>query len=127
MRRKLTPGEVGVAEIAEHAMAEAPEAAMRRRDFLSRTAVAAGLAGAAASLPLNLLIGEAAKREARAAGLPTPANMPVDHFGWLPNADGVQDRTYLDPDNGGAPVSTRHASAMGDAQWQGCGHPDPDH
>jgi phospholipase C len=141
MRRKLTPGEVGVAEVAERAIAEAPEAAMRRRDFLSRTAVAAGLAGAAASLPLNLLIGEAAKREARAAGLPTPGNMPVDHFvvlmmenrsfdhyfGWLPNADGVQDRTYLDPDNGGAPVSTRHASAMGDAQWQGCGHPDPDH
>src|SRR5829696_6430088 len=104
MRRKLTPGEVGAAEVAERAIAEAPETAMRRRDFLSRTAVAAGLAGAAASLPLNLLIGEAAKREARAAGFPTPGNMPVDHFvvlmmenrsfdhyfGWFPGADGVQ-------------------------------------
>ena len=114
---------------------------MRRRDFLSRTAYTAGLAAAAVSLPIDLLLGEAAKREALAAGLPTPQNMPMDHFvvlmmenrsfdhyfGWLPDADGVQDRTYQDPDNGGAPVSTRHASTLGEGQWQGCGHPDPDH
>ena len=55
-------------------------------------------------------------------------NRSFDHyFGWLPNADAVQDRTYLDPDNGDAPVSTRHASTLGQGQWQGCGHPDPDH
>jgi phospholipase C len=55
-------------------------------------------------------------------------NRSFDHyFGWLPGADGVQDRTYPDPDNGGAPVSTRHAATLGTAQWQGCGHPDPGH
>ena len=141
MRRKLGPEELRVAEAAEREMMEQPEAALRRRDFLSRTALAAGAAGVAASIPLNLLLGEAAKREARAAALPTPSNTPIDHFvvlmmenrsfdhyfGWLPNADGVQDRTYLDPDNGNAPVATRHASTLGTAQWQGCGHPDPGH
>src|SRR3954451_7206076 len=122
-------------------MAADPQGTLRRREFLTRTAYAAGLAGAAASLPLDLMIGEAAKQEARAAGLPTPQNMPIDHFvvlmmenrsfdhyfGWLPNADAVQSRTYLDPDNGNAPVNTRHASTLGGAEWQGCGHPDPDH
>jgi phospholipase C len=136
----LSPEERARAE-AEGEMAKAPEATMRRRDFLSRSAYAAGLVGAATSLPLNLILGEAAKREARAAGLPTPSNMPIDHFvvlmmenrsfdhyfGWLPNADAVQSRTYLDPDNGNAPVATRHASTLGGAEWQGCGHPDPDH
>ena len=114
---------------------------MRRREFLTRAAYAAGVAGAAASLPVNLLLGEAAKQQARAAGLPTPSNLPIDHFvvlmmenrsfdhyfGWLPNADAVQNRTYPDPDNANAPVSTRHASTLGTAEWQGCGHPDPDH
>jgi phospholipase C len=140
-RRQLTASERTAAEADERALAKDPQGTLRRRDFLSRSAYAAGLAGAAASLPLNLLLGEAAKREAVAAGLPTPQNMPIDHFvvlmmenrsfdhyfGWLPNADGVQDRTYLDPDNGSAPVSTRHASTLGGAEWQGCGHPDPDH
>ena len=73
MRRKLTAHELRAADTAEREMPRPPRRAMRRRDFLSRTAVAAGLAGAAASLPLNLLLGEAAKREARAAGLPSPA------------------------------------------------------
>ena len=141
MRRKLTERELRAAEASERAAAENPEGALRRRDFLSRSAYAAGLAGAAASVPLNLLLHETAVREARAAALPTPSNMPVDHFvvlmmenrsfdhyfGWLPDADGVQDRTYPDPDNGNTAVRTRHASTMGDAQWQGCGHPDPDH
>src|SRR3954467_14204744 len=133
MRRIPSVRERREAETAEREIAEAPESTMRRREFLSRTALTAGLAGAAAPLPLVLLLGEAAKQQARAAGLPTPANMPIDHFvvlmmenrsfdhyfGWLPNADGVQDRTYLDPDNGNAPVSTRHASTLGGAEWQG--------
>jgi phospholipase C len=141
MRRRLTEPERSHAEANERAMAETPEAAMRRRDFLSRAAYTAGLTAAAVSLPIDLLLGEAAKRDALAAGLPTPQNMPVDHFvvlmmenrsfdhyfGWLPDADGVQDRTYQDPDNAGAAVSTRHASTLGEGQWQGCGHPDPDH
>jgi phospholipase C len=141
MHRILSERARREAEAAERAMAEAPEAALRRREFLTRSAYAAGLAGAAASLPLNLLLGEAAKREALASGLPKPQNMPIDHFvvlmmenrsfdhyfGWLDDADAVQDRTYLDPDNGNAPVQTRHASTLGQAQWQGCGHPDPGH
>ena len=141
MRRKLTQHERLSAEAFERDMAAAPEATMQRRDFLRRSAYAAGAAGAAASLPLNLLLGEAASRAATATPLPSAANMPIDHFvvlmmenrsfdhyfGWLPNADGVQQRTYTDPDNGNASVATRHASTLGDAQWQGCGHPDPDH
>jgi phospholipase C len=141
MRRILSARERREVETAEREIAKAPESTMRRREFLSRTALTAGLAGAAAALPLDLLLGEAAKQQARAAGLPTPANMPIDHFvvlmmenrsfdhyfGWLPNADAVQDRTYLDPDNGNSPVSTRHASTLGVGEWQGCGHPDPDH
>src|SRR6186713_3056366 len=141
MHRRLTRPERASAEANERSMAAAPEATMLRREFLSRTALAAGAAGLAASLPLNLLLGEAATREALAAGMPSPANMPIDHFvvlmmenrsfdhyfGWRPDADAVQARTYADPDNGGAPVSTRHASTLGQGEWQGCGHPDPDH
>src|SRR5436190_23102549 len=99
-RRRLSEPDRQAAETAEREVAARPEATMRRRDFLSRTAYAAGAAGAAASLPVNLLLAEAAKREARAAGLPAPGNLPVDHFvvlmmenrsfdhyfGWLPNA-----------------------------------------
>jgi phospholipase C len=140
-RRRLTEQERHAAEASERAMVAAPESALRRREFLTRAGYAAGIAGAAASLPLNLLLREVAGQEARAAGLPSPSNMPVDHFvvlmmenrsfdhyfGWLADADAVQDRTYLDPDNGNVPVSTRHASSLGEAEWQGCGHPDPDH
>ena len=141
MRRKLTQQERLRAEAFERDMAIAPEGTMQRRDFLRRSAYAAGAAGVAASLPLNMLLGEVARREALAAALPSPSNMPIDHFvilmmenrsfdhyfGWLPNADAVQQRSYPDPENGGASVETRHASSLGTAQWQGCGHPDPGH
>jgi phospholipase C len=137
----LTSQERLSAEAFERDMAVAPEATLQRRDFLRRSAWAAGALGAATSLPLNLLLGEAARREALASALPAPSNMPLDHvvvlmmenrsfdhyFGWLPNADAVQDRTYPDPDNGNVSVATRHASTLGQGQWQGCGHPDPDH
>ena len=141
MRRKLSQAERLRAESFERDLAANPAATMQRRDFLRRSAWAAGAAGAAASLPLNLLLGEVSRREALASTLPAPRNMPLDHivilmmenrsfdhyFGWLPNADGVQQRSYADPDNGNAQVATRHASALGTAQWQGCGHPDPGH
>ena len=108
---------------------------LRRREFLARTAAAAGLAGLS-SLPAGTLIAEAAR--AQVTGLPSPRNLPLDHvvvvmmenrsfdhyFGWLDSADGSQDETYLDPT--GQPVATRHASSL-EAQWQGCGHPDPGH
>jgi phospholipase C len=141
VRGRLTDQKRRDAEALERSLAQAPEATMRRREFLSRTALAAGASAAAASLPLNALLAEVAKREALASSLPSPSNVPIDHFvvlmmenrsfdhyfGWLPDADAVQSRTYLDPDNGNTPVSTRHASTLGQAQWQGCGHPDPDH
>ena len=67
---------------------------LRRRDFLARTASAAGLAGLA-SLPAGTLVAEAARAQARR--LPSPRNLPLDHvvvvmmenrsfdhyFGWL--------------------------------------------
>ena len=106
-----SPEERRAAEADERAMATDPQGSLRRRDFLRRTAYAAGLGAAAASLPLDLLLGQAAKQEARAAGLPSPANMQIDHFvvlmmenrsfdhyfGWLPGADAVQQRSYADP------------------------------
>jgi phospholipase C len=117
------------------------EGELRRREFLERSAYAAGLAGLASVLPAKLLLAEAAR--AQAAPLPSPSNMPIDHFvvicmenrsfdhyfGWLGDlADATQSATYPDHENGsGEPVSTVHASDMGQAQWQGCGHPDPGH
>ena len=98
-------------------MSVAPAATMQRRDFLRRSAYAAGAAGAAASAPPQ----PAARGGVEAGGSrrrpPAPRNMPIDHFvvlmmenrsfdhyfGWLPGADGVQQRSYPDPDNGNAP------------------------
>jgi len=50
-------------------------------------------------------------------------NRSFDHFfGWLPNADGMQDGlTYLD--SNGVPHSTRRWAP----DWTGCGHRDPNH
>jgi len=118
------------------------EELLRRRDFLRRTAYTAGLAAASSALPLDTLLGQAARTRALASGMPSLSTMPIDHFvvvmmenrsfdhyfGWYADkADAVQARTYPDPDAGGAPVETRHASFMGAGQWQGCGHPDPPH
>src|SRR5829696_2611534 len=112
------------------------ESALRRREFLSRTASVAGLAGAASVLPASTLIEEAAAKSA--SKLPRPRDMPIDHFvvvmmenrsfdhyfGWLEQADATQDMAYTDPS--GKLVRTRHASTL-EAEWQGCGHPDPGH
>jgi phospholipase C len=109
---------------------------LRRRDFLARTASLAGLAGAATILPSGLLIRQAAA--AQASALPSPSNVPIDHFvvvmmenrsfdhyfGWLDGADGSQKEKYKDAT--GKQVETRHASSL-EAEFQGCGHPDPGH
>jgi phospholipase C len=114
-----------------------PDSALSRREFLERTAYTAGLAGAASLLPAGTLLAEAAKQQT--SKLPSPRNLPIDHFvlvmmenrsfdhyfGWLSDiADGVQDQSFVNPE--GESVPTRHASTL-EAEWQGCGHPDPGH
>jgi phospholipase C len=115
---------------------------LRRRDFLARTAAAAGIGATAASaLSPDLIIAEAAKKAARRAGLPNQADCPVEHvvvlmmenrsfdhyFGWLENADAIQQQVFTDSD--GTEHATRHHSQLGigDASWQGCGFSDPGH
>src|SRR3712207_3776268 len=84
---------------------------LRRRDFLQRTAVTAGLAASLGTvLDPDVIVAEAARRQ-RGRPLPSPRNMPIDTFvvlmmenrsfdhylGWLPGADGRQaGLTYLD-------------------------------
>src|SRR5215213_10229099 len=116
------------------------EEQLRRRDFLERAAYAAGLAGAASVLPADLILREAATAAAKRPRLPKPRNLEIDHFvlvmmenrsfdhyfGWLSGvADGVQQQTFRDAATG-QDVQTQHASAL-EADWQGCGHPDPGH
>jgi phospholipase C len=114
---------------------------LSRRDFLERTAHAAGLAGAA-GLPVSSLLNEAAEAAARQSPLPSPRNLEIDHFvvlmmenrsfdhyfGWLTGeADAVQEQSFPDPS--GAHVPTRHFSTLGTGgmEYKGCGHPDPGH
>ena len=87
-------------ERLEHA---APEEALRRREFLQRTALTAGLAGLSTILPAQTLVAEAARKQRR-NHIPSPRNMPIDTFvvlmmenrsfdhylGWMPDADGRQ-------------------------------------
>ncbi|MDQ3933295.1 MAG: phospholipase [Actinomycetota bacterium] len=112
------------------------EESLRRREFLQRTAVTAGLAASLGTvLDPDVLVAEAAKRQRRVP-LPSPRNMPVDTFvvlmmenrsfdhylGWLPGADGRQaGLTYLDKQ--GQPHATRRWAP----DFQGCDHPDPSH
>jgi phospholipase C len=116
-------------------------AATTRREFLERTAYTAGLAGMAAALPANTILAEAAAAAARGSGLPAPRNLPIDHFvvlmmenrsfdhyfGWVAEADGLQQQSFTDP--AGNPVPTRHFSTLGSGgmEYKGCGHPDPGH
>jgi len=97
-------GDVRDAAYAEALEAAAPEAYLRRREFLQRTARAAGLAaGLGLVLDPDVLVGEAARAQRRVP-LPSPRNLPIDTFvvlmmenrsfdhylGWLPGADGRQ-------------------------------------
>ena len=98
---------------------------LSRRDFLERTAYAAGLAGMAGALPASTLLYEAADAEARRARLPSPRNVEIDHFvilmmenrsfdhyfGWVPGADASQRQSYRDP--AGNQVPTRPARHLG--------------
>jgi phospholipase C len=123
-------------EYAERLASEAPDAYLSRRDFLQRTALAAGLTTALGTvLAPDVLVAEAARKQRRKA-LPAPKNLPIDTFvvlmmenrsfdhylGWLPGADGRQaGLTFTDKQ--GKQFSTRPLAP----DWQGCAHPDPDH
>ena len=119
----------------ERLEAEHPEEAMRRREFLLKTAALAGAAGLATQLPLEALVSGAAKVQT-AAAFPSPRNMPVDnfvvvmmenrsfdhYFGWHPDADGrAAGLTY--PDDLGQPHPTHRLAP----DFQGCAFEDPDH
>ena len=110
--------------------------ALRRREFLQRTALAGGLAATlATALPANTVVAEAARAQRRAQ-LPSPRNLPIDTFvvlmmenrsfdhylGWLSGADGHQAGLQF-ADANGQTFATRRLAP----DWQGCGHPDPDH
>src|SRR3712207_4367846 len=118
------------------------EQSLSRRDFLERTAHAAGLAGMAGALPAGTLLAEEAEASHRRNRLPSPRNLPIDHFvvlmmenrsfdhyfGWLSGqADAVQRQSYPRPD--GQRVETRHFKTLGSGgvEYKGCGHPDPGH
>ncbi len=122
-------------EKVERLESEHPEEAMRRRDFLLRTAAVAGAAGLATQLPLDSIVSGAARVQT-AASFPSPRNMPVntfvvlmmenrsfDHyFGWHPDADG-RNAGLSYPDDQGQPHAT-HPLAP---DFQGCAFEDPDH
>src|SRR6202012_5837632 len=120
---------------AERLLTVAPEAYHTRRDFLLRTATAAGL-GAGMGLILNpeTVVAEAARRQRRVK-LPSPRNLPIDTFvvmmmenrsfdhylGWLPGADGRQaGLQFTNPQ--GQRLSTHRLTFT-----QSCGFEDPDH
>jgi phospholipase C len=123
-------------EGAERLEQEHPDEYMRRREFLTRTAMAAGLtAGMAGVLPGGTIVAEAARRQRRVK-LPSARNMPIDTFvilmmenrsfdhylGWMPHADGRQaGLSYLDKSG------KTHATSPLAPDWQGCGFNDPDH
>jgi len=119
----------------------ADESGHSRREFLERTAYAAGIAGAA-GLSADTILTQAAQATTRFSPLPKPRNVPIDHFvllmmenrsfdhyfGWLRGyADASQKESYPNPE--GELVSTRAASTLGSngSEFKGCGHPDPGH
>jgi phospholipase C len=121
---------------AEQLEAEQPESYYRRREFLQRTAVTAGLAaGLGTLIDPNTLVAEAARTQRRQP-LPSPRNLPIDTFvvlmmenrsfdhylGWLPGADGRQAGLSF-TDSAGASHPTQRLAP----DFQGCAHPDPDH
>src|ERR1051325_6422034 len=67
-------------DYAERLASEAPDAYLSRRDFLQRTALAAGLTTALGTvLAPDVLVAEAARKQRRKS-LPAPKNLPIDTF-----------------------------------------------
>ena len=128
-------GEFADPDVFERELSQNPDATLRRREFLARTAAVAGGAALASTLPAADLVAEAARRTTHRK-LPSPKNLPIDtfvvlmmenrsfdhYFGWHPEADAKNEGlTY--PDIDGNPVDTYRLTP----DFQGCGHPDPDH
>ena len=120
---------------AERFAAVAPDAYHTRREFLQRTALAAGLAaGMGLVLDPDTVLAESARRQ-REVNLPSPRNLPIDTFvvlmmenrsfdhylGWLPGADGRQAGLEF-TNSKGQTFSTHHLDF-----FQSCGYLDPDH
>jgi phospholipase C len=121
---------------AERLRALEPEAYHSRREFLQRTAVAAGLAATAGlALDPDTVLAEAARRQRRHQ-IPSPRNLPLDtivvlmmenrsfdhYLGWLPGADGRQAGLRF-TDKGGHVHDTHWLGNL----YQSCGFLDPDH
>ena len=133
---RLARGELADSESAGRDFGGDPEGAMRRREFLERTAIAAGSAGLAGALGADELVAAAAKRAAARRPLPSPRNLPVDtfvvlmmenrsfdhYFGWHPRADG-RNRGLRYQDLEG----NSHPTHRLPPDWQGCAFRDPDH
>jgi phospholipase C len=134
-RDRLDPNDERDPQVAEELEWRDPDAALRRREFLQRAAIAGGLAaGLAGVLSPDTLLAQSAER-ARSP-VPNPRHLPIDTFvvlmmenrsfdhylGWLPGADGRQGGlVYRD----GAGQS--HGTYRLAPDFQGCAHPDPDH
>jgi phospholipase C len=129
-------GELADPQRTERLAALAGDEFVRRREFLGRTAAAAGLAGMASVLPAETLVAEAAKRANRRK-FPKPRDLPIDtfvvlmmenrsfdhYFGWHPKADGRNaGLTYPNLD-GTQRFATHHLTP----DFQGCDFRDPDH
>jgi phospholipase C len=121
---------------AERLAFEAPDAYLRRREFLARTAMTAGIAaGAGLLVSPDTLVAAAGQRQRRRP-LPDPRNLPIDTFvvlmmenrsfdhylGWMPKADGRQAGLQF-TDKTGQSHATQHLSM----DFQGCAFNDPDH
>jgi phospholipase C len=132
---RLGQGELADEATVERLAAEQPQALLRRRDFLGRTAAAAGAASLASILPTDQLLAEAARRSGLRK-LPRPSKLPIDtfvvlmmenrsfdhYFGWHPDAD-ARNTGLSYPNQEGGMTDTHHLTP----DYQGCDHPDPDH
>jgi phospholipase C len=136
---RATGGQEGVdlrdPAATERFEAEHPEEALRRRDFLARTAALAGGVSLASLLAPDELVNAAARIQQR-VHLPSPRNMPIDtfvilmmenrsfdhYFGWHPEAD-ARNAGLSYPDAAGNLVATHHLTP----DFQGCAFRDPDH
>ena len=127
-------GELADVEALERLDDAAPGEGLRRREFLARTAAAAGGVSLASMLPTERLVAEAAKRQR--TKLPSPRDLPVDtfvvlmmenrsfdhYFGWRGDAD-ARNAGLQYPDKDGKLFATYRLTP----DFQGCGHPDPEH